>query len=174
MSKSKIALAGSLAPLGLAAAQPAAAAALDVKIELPRKAVAEFHRPYVAMWIEGAAGNRHLNVWYEAKNREEGGRKWLAEMRQWWRKTGRAVNLQADGMSGATRAPGPQAISFGANHPALKDLPAGQYQLAVEAARELGGQEVVKVPFAWPPAKPTATSGKGSAELGAVSVVAKP
>lgn len=174
MSKSKIALAGSPVLLGLAAVQPAAAASLDLKIELPRKSVAEFHRPYVAMWIEGAAGNRHLNVWYEAKNREEGGRKWLAEMRQWWRKVGRTVNLQADGTSGATRAPGPQSISFGANHPALKDLPAGQYQLAVEAARELGGQEVVKTPFSWPPTAPTTTSAKGALELGAISVVAKP
>ena len=174
MSKSKIALAGSPVLLGLAAVQPAAAASLDLKIELPRKSVAEFHRPYVAMWIEGAAGNRHLNVWYEAKNREDGGRKWLADLRQWWRRSGRTLSLPADGLSGATRAPGPQAISFGANRPALKGLAPGQYQLAVEAARELGAQEVVKVPFSWPPKAATTTTGKGALELGAITVVAKP
>lgn len=174
MTKRTIALAGS--PLLLAAAAgPAGAASLDLKIDLPRKSVAEFHRPYVAMWIEGGAGPaRTLNVWYEAKNREDGGRKWLADLRQWWRRSGRTLSLPADGLSGATRAPGPQAISFGASHPALRDLPAGQYQLAVEAARELGGQEVVKVPFSWPPAAATTTGGKGASELGAVSVTAKP
>ncbi len=174
MTKRTIALAGS--PLLLAAAAgPAGAASLDLKIELPRKSVAEFHRPYVAMWIEGGAGPaRTLNVWYEAKNREDGGRKWLADMRQWWRKSGRTLTLPADGLSGATRAPGPNSISFAGNHPALRDLPAGQYQLAVEAARELGGQEVVKVPFVWPPKAATTTTGKGALELGAIAVVAKP
>ena len=179
MTKRTIALAGSplllAAAAAAAAACPAGAASLDLKIELPRKSVAEFHRPYVAMWIEGGAGPaRTLNVWYEAKNREDGGRKWLADLRQWWRRSGRTLSLPADGLSGATRAPGPQAISFGAGHPALKDLAPGQYQLAVEAARELGAQEVVKVPFSWPPKAPTTTTAKGALELGAITVVAKP
>ena len=46
--------------------------------------------------------------------------------------------------------------------------------LAVEAAREVGGEETVKVPLLWPPKKPESASAKGSTELGAVTVTAKP
>ena len=51
----------------------------------------------------------------------------------------------------------------------------GQYTLAVEAAREVGGREVVRVPFTWPPkagAKPAVATG--ATELGAISVTPKP
>lgn len=163
-------LALSAAP-GLAAAAPS----LEVKIEVPRLSVAEYHRPYVAVWIEGAGQpGKTLSVWYDAKNKEDGGKKWLAEMRAWWRKSGRSQALPADGISGATRAPGLQTLTFNANHPALKGLPAGQYTLSVEAAREVGGEETVRIPFQWPPAKPATASGKGSSELGQITVIAKP
>lgn len=164
------------AGLGLAlAAGPALAATMDVKIEVPRLKVAEYHKPYVAVWIEGVGQPaRTLNLWYDAKNREDGGTKWLAEMRQWWRKAGRQLKLPTDGVTGATRAPGPQTLTFTDRHPALAGLPAGQYTLAVEAARELGGQEVVKTAFQWPPKGAQTVSAKGASEIGAVTVSLKP
>ena len=162
------------AGLGLAlVAGPALAATMDVKIEVPRLNVAEYHKPYLAMWIE-AEGQpaRTLNLWYDAKNREDGGTKWLAEMRQWWRKAGREMTFPADGITGATRAPGPQKVVFSGAKGALKDLKPGQYNLVVEAAREVGGHEAVRVPFTWgKPGKPA--TAKGSAELGAVTVSVK-
>ena len=161
---------------GAASAAPALAApTLEVKVEVPRLSVAEYHRPYVAVWIEGAnTPARTLSVWYNSTNREDGGRKWLAEMRQWWRKSGRSLSVPADGLTGATRAPGPQTISLTAANPALKDLAPGQYQLGVEAAREVGGEEAVKIPFQWPPTAPMQASAKGGAELGQVSLALKP
>lgn len=176
MNFKTIALAGPtlIATVG-GAVGPAAAASLDVKVEVPRQSSAEYHKPYVAMWIEGGEGPaRTLAVWYDAKNREEGGKKWLAEMRSWWRKSGRNMSFPANGVTGATRAPGPQTISFAANHPALTNLAAGQYTLGVEAAREQGGQEAVRVPFSWPPKAVQTASGKGSTELGAVNLTIKP
>jgi hypothetical protein len=50
----------------------------------------------------------------------------------------------------------------------LSNLPAGQYVMVVEAARELGGREVVRVPFRWGAANTARATG--STELGAVSV----
>ena len=54
--------------LGLIAA-PAFAATADVTVDIPRMDVAEYHRPYVAVWIEredrSVAAN--LAVWYQAK-----------------------------------------------------------------------------------------------------------
>ncbi|WP_299006792.1 DUF2271 domain-containing protein [uncultured Caulobacter sp.] len=157
------------------AGAPALAADLNVTVEIPRLSVAEYHKPYVAIWIENpadasAAGT--LAVWYDADNREDHGAKWLKDMRQWWRKAGREMSFPADGVSGATRAPGPQKLVFAGSKGALKALKPGQYNLVVEAAREVGGHEAVRVPFTWgKPGKPA--SAKGSAELGAVTVSVK-
>mgnify|MGYP003346358509 CR=1 FL=1 len=101
---------------GLAAAPltPALAADLNVKVEILRLNVAEYHRPYVAMWIERADQSpvQTLAVWYDAKNKEGEGTKWLKDMRQWWRKAGRDLQMPADGISGATRAPGEHTVTF--------------------------------------------------------------
>ena len=51
----------------------------------------------------------------------------------------------------------------------MNALPAGQYVVVVEAAREQGGRELVRVPFTWGGAANTA-SASGTSELGAVSV----
>lgn len=160
---------------GAAAGAPAMAADLNVTVELPKLNVAEYHKPYVAIWIENPADSAAagtLAVWYDAKNREDNGAKWLKDMRQWWRKAGREMTFPADGVSGATRAPGPQKLVFSGAKGALKSLKPGQYNLVVEAAREVGGHEAVRVPFIWgKPGKPA--SAKGSAELGAVTVSVK-
>ncbi len=152
-------------------AAPALAADLRVDIEIPRLSAAEYHAPYVAVWIESpdqtAVGT--LQVWYDVELRNNEGLTWLAEMRTWWRKSGRTLTMPADGVSGATRAPGRHSVSFRGNHTLLRDLPAGQYNIVVEAARELGGREVVRVPFQWGGAANNA-SGQGSSELGAISV----
>ena len=150
-------------------AQGALAADLTVTVDLPQIPVASYHRPYVAVWIEreDQTAVRTLAVWYQQTRNSEGdGKDWLKDIRTWWRKGGRAMTLPADGVSGATRAPGRQTITVpGAR---LRDLPAGQYNIVVEAARELGGREAVRVPFRWG----AANTGRaaGSTELGAVSV----
>lgn len=164
-----------LAAAGLAAAPAAAdAAQLSVSVEIPRLNVAEYHRPYVALWIEGPdqAAVKTLGVWYDVKLKNEEGKTWLKDMRQWWRKAGRSLALPADGVSGPTKAPGRHQVVFGAAQ--MRGVAPGQYTLAVEAAREVGGREVVRVPFAWPPKGAASASAKGSSELGAVSVAVKP
>ena len=162
-------------PLALAAAgtaaSPAMAADLNVSVEIPRIATASYHRPYVAVWIERAdrtsAGT--LAVWYDTALPAGEGKDWLKDMRTWWRREGRAMTLPADGVSSATRAPGRHSLTFSGSRGALRNLPAGQYTLVVEAARELGGREEVRVPFRWGAASPAATQ-RGSSELGAVTV----
>ncbi|EGI77086.1 putative signal peptide protein [Hylemonella gracilis ATCC 19624] len=167
------------APL-VAAFGPAAvfAADLSLTVEVPRLDVAEYHRPYVAIWIEkpdqSFAGN--LAVWYDLKMRNKEGTKWLKDMRSWWRKSGRELDMPVDGISGATRAPGAHTVSFGDNS-VLKSLPAGEYQLVIEAAREVGGRELLRLPFVWPAkpgAKAISSEARGETELGAVSVTVKP
>lgn len=161
-------------PLALAAAgaaSPAMAADLNVSVEIPRIATASYHRPYVAVWIERAdrtsAGT--LAVWYDTALPAGEGKDWLKDMRTWWRREGRAMTLPADGVTSATRAPGRHSLTFSSARGPLRNLPAGQYTLVVEAARELGGREEVRVPFRWGAASPAVTQ-RGSSELGAVTV----
>ncbi|MCR5878677.1 DUF2271 domain-containing protein [Phenylobacterium sp. J367] len=160
---------------GIAAAAPAAASAADltVTVEIPRLPVAEYHRPYVAMWIEkpDQTAVKTLAVWYDVKLKNNEGAEWLKDIRQWWRRAGRSLALPADGVSGPTRAPGRHQVVF--SQAQIGNLPAGEYSLVVEASREVGGREVVKAPFAWPPKGAKTTRGAGTTELGALSVTAK-
>lgn len=144
-----------------------AASAATVSITLPRLPIAEYHKPYVAGWIEPAGGGavRSLFAWYDIKKGgAEPGHKWLADLRSWWRKSGRSLKLPVDGVSGATKGPGTYAI------PLPADIAPGKYVFNVEAAREGGGRELVSVPISVP-----GPSGKasGKTELGAVTVAAK-
>ncbi len=151
----------SLLIAGLASA-PAAAG--TVSITIPQLKVAEYHRPYVAAWVEPAGGgaSRTLLVWYDVKKGgAEPGTKWLADLRTWWRKGGRSLKQPVDGVSGATRAPGTHKVALPA------DLKPGQYTLYVEAARETGGREIVSLPLNVPA---STGSAAGKAELGAITL----
>lgn len=162
--------------LGAALTTPAFAADMNVKVEIPRLTVAEYHKPYVALWIEGADQSfvRNLAVWYDLKKKDNEGSKWLKDMRQWWRKSGRELQMPVDGLSGATRAPGEHQLSFNGAKAGLDKLPAGAYALVVEAVREVGGRELIRVPFQWPPKTTQTAQAKGEHELGAITIELKP
>lgn len=160
---------------GLLAA-PAVAAEIQVKVEIPRLEVAEYHRPYVAIWLErpdkSVASN--LAVWYDVANRKQEGDKWLKDLRQWWRRAGRSLEVPIDGVTGATRPAGTHTLTFGGDSAAIADLQPGQYDLVVEAAREVGGREVLRIPFQWPPEKPGVLEARGESELSNISLDLKP
>ena len=162
--------------LGTALTTPAFAADMNVKVEIPRLTVAEYHKPYVALWIEGADQSfvRNLAVWYDLKKKDNEGSKWLKDMRQWWRKSGRELQMPVDGLSGATRAPGEHQLSFNGAKAGLDKLPAGAYALVVEAVREVGSRELIRVPFQWPPKTTQTAQAKGEHELGAITIELKP
>jgi len=150
----------------------AMAADLTVKFDLPQLNVAEYHKPYVAIWVERADQSvaSTLAVLYDVKKPNNGGEKWVKDLRTWWRKAGRDAQLPIDGVSGATRAAGTQTLSFNGAKYGLDKLPAGDYKLVIEAAREAGGRELVRVPFSWPAKGKLAANAAGKEELGAVSI----
>jgi hypothetical protein len=156
------------------ASASAMAADLALKLDVPQLNVAEYHRPYIAAWLENADQKvvANIAVLYDTKKKDNAGTKWLKDMRQWWRKSGRELTMPMDGVSGATKAPGELTLNMPKG--ALDKLPAGQYTVLVEAAREAGGREVVKVPLAWPPKTAANVTGQGKEELGAVVVQVKP
>lgn len=160
------------------------AATMVVSVELPKLSVAEYHAPYTAIWIEKADESKQeqgdkksaktLAVWYDTKKKNEEGHKWLKDMRQWWRRDGRDLTMPVDGVSGATKLAGTHELTFTSGKAPLGDLAKGEYQLLVEVAREVGGRELVKIPFSWPTDKAATLSAKGSAEVGTVTLTLNP
>ncbi len=167
--KSRIAVCLALAVL----AGGASAADLTLNVEIPNLPVAEYHRPYVAMWIEGEDQTiaANLAVWYNLRGDHT---KWLPDLRQWWRRGGRDLKVPADGITGATRPVGQHILKFDAKQTPLANLKPGQYALVVEAAREVGGREAVRIPFEWPIKKQQTATGQGSKELGAIALTLNP
>lgn len=159
--------------LGAALTAPVMAAAapatMDVTITIPQLKVAEYHRPYVAIWVEKAgAPAKTVAVWYDYDMKGNEGTKWLRDVRQWWRASGRTMTFPANGVTGATRAPGAQKISF--SRAQLGAAAVGDYTLVIEAAREVGGRELLRIPFTWPAKAGVGGRAAGKAELGAVTV----
>src|SRR3954468_1460762 len=109
------------------ASASAMGADLALKLDVPQLNVAEYHRPYLAAWLETPDQKvvTNLSVLYDTKKKDNAGTKWLKDMRQWWRKSGRDLAMPADGISGATRAPGEHTLTFPGAKAALDKLPAG-------------------------------------------------
>lgn len=148
---------------------------LVVSLEIPRLDVAEYHRPYTALWIEGPDKKiTNLAVWYDIEMKDDKGEDWLKDMRQWWRRSGRELDMPIDGVSGATRAPGKHTLNFAEGTAPLGKLAAGEYTLMLEAAREVGGRELLKIPFQWPPKKQETLKAQGKTELGAFQLTLNP
>ena len=157
-------------------AAPALGADVTLSVGIPRLTVAEYHRPYVAIWLERPdqtfVGN--LAVWYDLKLKDNEGTKWLKDMRQWWRRIGRDMKMPVDGLSTATRAPGEHRVAVDAGKAPLAGLAEGEYHLVVEAAREVGGREILRIPFQWPLKAAATHKVQGGHELGEIVLDLKP
>jgi hypothetical protein len=154
------------------------AAGLEFSIEIPRLNVAEYHRPYVAVWIEKPDQSVAVNlaVWYQLQDNAKGekGTTWLKDLRTWWRKSGREMTVPPVTIASPTRPPGIHTLGARATQAATAQLQPGEYRLVVESAREVGGREIVRVPFQWPPSAPKTAQASGSHEVGQVQLTVKP
>lgn len=159
----------------------AMAAEMDVLVEYP----AHKHRPYVAVWIESdnKESVKDLALWHkkgkkkDSKKDREGkkkGDKYLVDLKQWWRGGGREKDVPIDGVSSATRTAGKHLLHFKAGDAPLGDLPAGSYRLVVEAAREDGDVEALRIPFQWPPSKAESSEMAGERELTRIGLTLTP
>ncbi|WP_339802984.1 DUF2271 domain-containing protein [uncultured Marinobacter sp.] len=165
-----------IAAVGLLSQGAVTATEVSLELEIPQLPVAEYHRPYVAVWLENDQG-RHLAdfaLWYDLKLRNNEGTSWLKDMRLWWRRSGRQLSFPVDGFTGATRAPGVHQVALANAGQVLAELEPGQYRIMIEAAREVGGRELVELAFAWPVASARTVTGQGEYELGDVRLQLKP
>ncbi|RDK82601.1 UNVERIFIED_ORG: hypothetical protein DFO82_2425 [Idiomarina abyssalis] len=168
-------LAGFIIPL-FAVMGSAHAAENELNVEIPRLSVAEYHAPYLAVWLANERSQRvaDIAVWYDVNLKDSEGEKWLKDIRQWWRRSGRMADMPIDGVSGATRRPGTHKVDLTPLLTKLPELEPGQYYLYVEAAREVGGREMLRLPLSLPIDSPISISETGEHELGRVSLKLEP
>lgn len=145
---------------------------LVVELTLPSFNVAEYHKPYVAIWLEDDSKNStQLALWYDQDMRDDEGTKWLKDIRQWWRRVGRSSSAPYDGLTSATNGPGTHSLTFQLDSNQLQQLSQNTYQLRIEAAREVGGRELVSIPLSWPPKNSEfPLTASGSSEIESVKI----
>lgn len=111
----------------------AGGAELTIDLALPKIEGRRYKRPYVAVWIEDAAGHgvRSLALW----GRE---RRWISELTNWWR----VIDGQqpvVDAVSRASRGPGEYRLAWDGRDDLGLPVPAGAYTVIIEVSREHGG-----------------------------------
>lgn len=150
---------------------------MELTVQIPRIDVSEYHRPYVAIWLQDEDRKviRNLAVWYQGKgSKGDVGAKWLPDLRQWWRRSGRALELPIDGVTGPTRPAGEHTLKVSDAHQDLSKTAPRKYVLVIETVREVGGRELLEIPFAWPVSESETHQAQGKKELGKVKITVNP
>jgi hypothetical protein len=116
---------------------PASAVVLEITFELPEIETSTYNRPFVAIWLETKKPDnayQTIAVWYDD-------RKWLKDIRKWWRKVGRYQD-SLDGFSGATKPSGSYTLTTQLD--VAIDAADTEYTLYLEAVREHGNRSLFK------------------------------
>lgn len=139
-----------------------------VEYQIPALTVAEYRRPYAAVWITNADKQvvRQLLVHGNSL-------RWLREIPLWWRRYGRRDESMIDGLARPTPAPGQHMLVWDGRDDRGRKVAKGQYLLHLEVAREHGGRELVTVPFELS-GQAFAHQANGEREVGVVKVSFNP
>jgi len=106
---------------------------MEISFALPSFSTANYHNPYVAIWLESNEKKQTLLLWHLKKGRKD---KWLVDIRRWWRKQGRYGEVP-DGVTGATKGPDNYKTRFDISG-------VEQFNLFIEVVREDGGRSLLK------------------------------
>jgi hypothetical protein len=122
--------------------------------------------PYIAVWIENAAGDlvKTVSLWHLQNGQD----RWLSEMYKWY-----AASGGVETNSSATRAPGSYSVAWDLTDADGKAVKDGTYTVCIEALREHGPYSLVTGTVA---IKGTVVNQKldDNSELSAVSVSYQP
>ncbi|KMT63969.1 DUF2271 domain-containing protein [Catenovulum maritimum] len=146
----------------IAPIQSMAATQVNLSVTIPALNVNPYHRPYVAIWLENQDRQYITTIALWADDME-----WYKDLRQWWRKAGRTTQ-SFDAVTGATKKPGSYDVKWIAADSKGNAIPAGSYNLKIEASREEGGREYLKIPIQI--AKNGRFSLQGKHELGQIII----
>jgi len=140
---------------------------LAVDLEIAPQEGGRYHRPYVAVWIEDAAGRpvRTLSLWVNTSGR---GPRYIRELKSWFlaerdERTAGGPDLVAT-VSSATRLPGRYTVTWDGRDDDKKLVEQGTYRVHIEAAREHGTYQLMQQDMAFG-AKPAAIDLSGNVEI---------
>jgi thiamine biosynthesis lipoprotein len=102
-----------------------------LELNIPKLNTPNYRAPYVVVWITDAQKKlvRSLQVWGNDP-------KWMDTNYVWWRRYGR--KLEVDSIAQPSRKAGQYRLVWDGKNDAGEQLPAGEYTIHVEAAREHG------------------------------------
>jgi FAD:protein FMN transferase len=108
----------------------------SIEFGIPRQYVTDYERPYVAVWI--ADKQRNLVRILMLAGRQD---RWMEENYFWHRRFGRKAGSLVDAIAGPTRPPGRYDLVWDGLDDDGEAVPAGEYILHLEAAREHGNHQ---------------------------------
>lgn len=97
--------------------------------------------PYVAVWVEDAAGELVATValWFLQESK---GTRWLSDLRRWYSVDGSQDTIEA--VSSATRTPGDHQVVWDGSTIDGTQAPQGDAHICIEAAREHGPYSLIR------------------------------
>jgi thiamine biosynthesis lipoprotein len=113
-----------------------------VDYEIPQRDATNYRRPYLAIWIAEKGSSAPLRQLLLLGDSE----RWMQEVRTWWRRAGRQDESAIHGIVRPTRRPGTYSVAWDGRDEHGHGLPAGEYLLCIEAAREHGEREYLELP----------------------------
>jgi thiamine biosynthesis lipoprotein ApbE len=146
---------------------------VNFEINRPEAEAGRYRRPYVVVWVEDKDGNsvRTLNLWVSMGG--AGPFQWMPDLKRWYvadqeRKQRDKKELFFT-IARPTRPPGKYKVIWDGKDDHKKPLPAGEYTIWIEAAREHGTYQDIrkKVNLA---DKPFTEELKGNVEIRSASI----
>ena len=135
-----------------------------VSFEIPEHNVADYERPYVAVWIADAERNLVRILMLAGEEA-----RWMEENYYWHRRFGRKAGSLVDAVSGPTRRPGEYTLKWDGLNDDGEPVPEGEYTLHLEAAREHGGHQHERLSFTLSD-QAIAEKLEAGEELGAIAI----
>ena len=127
-------------------------ARVEINLTIPEIDVDPYFKPYVAVWVE--TNEREvvdaIALWYQLASdntKQEDGKKWLKDLRQWWRKIGRNNTVNYDAVTGATKRPRRYQLNWSLSSERWQQFNSKPLVLHIEAAREEGGRSYKRIPL---------------------------
>lgn len=137
---------------------------MRIEYRIPDLGGERYRKPYLAIWItdgEGAPVRQLLVLGDRAR--------WLSELPQWWRHYGRNDDRGLHGIARPTRAPGHYSLDWDGRDDSGRSLPVGEYFVHVEAAREHGDHELMRLPLHLA-SHPLRLQARGAREIGDIRI----
>jgi hypothetical protein len=109
-----------------------------VTIEINQPEGRRYNRPYIAVWLENAAGKsvRTLAVWVQLGK----GERWHQDLRRWFQSNSALIAT----VSSPTRMPGTYKLIWDGKSDKGVLLEQGDYYVCIEAAREHGTYQLIR------------------------------